>query len=81
MMTRTQISLDRELLRRARRKASEQRISLAEYMRRLVTADLEPPPATGDVSAIFGMISTGGTNIARDKDKMVGEAVRKLHGK
>ncbi len=80
-MTRTQISMDRELLRRARRKAAEQRISLAEYMRRLVNADLEPPPPSGDVSAIFGMFSSGGSNIARDKDKMLGEAVRKLHGK
>lgn len=80
-MTRTQISMDRELLRRARRRASEQRISLAEYVRRLVTADLEPPPATGDVRAIFGMINTGGSNIARDKDKMLSEAVLKHFGK
>ena len=81
MMTRTQISMDRELLRRARRKASEQRISLAEYMRRLVHADLEPPPAMGDVRAIFNMFSSGGSDIAKDKDKMLSEAILKLHGK
>mgnify|MGYP003395451056 CR=1 FL=1 len=80
-MARTQISMDRELLRRARRKASEQRISLAEYMRRLVHADLEPPPPPGDVGAIFGMINTGGSDIARNKDAMLSEAIRKLHGK
>lgn len=80
-MTRTQISMERELLRRARRKASEQRISLAEYVRRLVAADLEPPLPPGDVRRIFGMISTGGTDIARDKDKMLSEAILKLHGK
>lgn len=81
-MTRTQISMDRELLRRARRKASEQRISLAEYMRRLVTADLEPPPpAAGDVRAIFNMFSSGGSDIAKNKDAMLSDAVRKLHDK
>jgi hypothetical protein len=80
-MTRTQVSMDRELLRRARRKASEQRISLAEYMRRLVAADLEPPPAPGDVRRIFNMFSSGGSDIARDKDKMLGEAVAKIRGK
>lgn len=80
-MTRTQISMERELLRRARRKASEQRISLAEYVRRLVSADLEPPLPQGDVRRIFGMINTGGSNVARDKDKMLSEAILKLHGK
>ena len=80
-MIRTQLSMDRELLMRARNKASEQRISLSEYVRRLVRADLEPPPPSGDVRAIFGMFSSGGSNIARDKDKMLSEAVLKLHGK
>lgn len=80
-MTRTQISMDRELLRRARRKAADQRVSLAEYMRRLVAADLEPPAQAGDVRAIFNMFSSGGSDIAKNKDAMLGEAIRKLHGK
>jgi predicted DNA binding CopG/RHH family protein len=40
-MTRMQIMLDPELLRRAKWRASEVGISLAEYIRRLVARDLE----------------------------------------
>ena len=82
MMTRTQISMDKEMLRRARQKAADQRISLAEYLRRLVSKDLGEIPPKGDVRAIFNLFSSDEpTNIRSDKDRMVGEAVRKLHGK
>ena len=75
-MTRTQISMDREMLREARRKASEQRISLAEYVRRLVAADLDETIPRADVSSIFGLFkSAEPTDIARDKDALIGEAV------
>jgi hypothetical protein len=40
MMSRTQITLDDEMQRRARRRASDLGVSLAEYFRRLVARDL-----------------------------------------
>ena len=81
MMTRTQISMDTEMLRRARQKASDQRMSLAEYVRQLVSKDLGEIPPKGDVRDVFNLFSSDEpTNIRTDKDRMVGEAVRKLHG-
>lgn len=79
-MTRTQISMDREMLRDARRKATEQGISFAEYVRALVAEDLGSASAPSDVSAIFGLIDSGGSDIARDKDKMIAEAIAKVRG-
>lgn len=81
MMTRTQISIEREMLRQARLRAAERGISLAEYVRSLVAADLGETPAAADVSAIFGLFDSGGSNIARDKDRMLGDAVSELHRK
>jgi hypothetical protein len=74
---RTQITMDRELQRRARAKAAELGISFAEYIRRLVTGDLGgPKQAKPDISIMFDLVDEGPpTDIARDKDKMIGEAV------
>jgi len=76
MMARTQITLDPELHRRARERAAELGISLAEYIRRLVAADLEPAP-TADVSAIFDLFDsrTLGLPPIEDWDDAVGEAI------
>lgn len=76
MMVRTQVALDAEEHRRAKRRAAEQGISLAEYVRRAVRLDLggeERPKA--DISEIFGLFSSGGSDIAKHKDKYIGEAV------
>lgn len=75
----TQISIDPEMQRRAHEKAAELGISFAEYVRRLIDRDLcEKHEPEVDVSIIFDLIDEGpSTNIARDKDKMVGEAVWK----
>ena len=75
MMARTQITLDRNLLRRAREKASQLGISLAEYLRRLVAADLQGPRPTADPSMVFDLGSSGASNVAADKDRMIGEAI------
>jgi hypothetical protein len=75
MMARTQISLDVETQRRARRRANELGISFAEYVRRLVARDLTEPPRQVDPSLVFDLGDSGGGDIARDKDAMVGEAV------
>ena len=62
--------------RRAQAKAAELGISFAEYMRRLVAQDLGRPKRRPDVSIIFDLgASKEPTDIARDKDKMVGESV------
>lgn len=74
MMSRTQITLDPEVQRRARRRASDQGISLAEYVRRLVARDLGGAPANTDPSLVFDLGSSGGSDIARHKDAMVAEA-------
>jgi hypothetical protein len=74
MMSRTQISLDPELQRRARKRASELGVSFAEYVRRLVAGDIGQRKSASDVSAIFGLGSSSGADVARDKDRMVGEA-------
>ena len=76
MIARTQITLDPELQRRAHAKAAELGISFAEYMRRLVAQDLGPPRPKADISILFDLGASGEpTDIARDKDKMIGQAV------
>ena len=80
MNARTQITIDAEMQRRAQAKAAELGISFAEYVRRLLARDLgEREPEIG-ISVLFDLVDEGPpTNIARDKDKMVGEAVWKEH--
>ena len=75
MMSRTQITLDDEMQRRARRRASDLGVSLAEYFRRLVARDLTRPEAGTDVNRIFDLGNSGGSDIAKDKDAMIAEAV------
>jgi putative heme degradation protein len=74
MMVRTQITLESELQRRARRRAGEIGVSMAEYVRQLVARDLARLQAKPDVSTIFDLGSSGGSNIALDKDAMIAEA-------
>ncbi len=75
MMARTQITLEPEIHKRARQRASELGVSLAEYLRRLVRKDLGNPRPKADVSCIFNLGSGGVSNIATQKDKMIAEAV------
>lgn len=81
MMARTQISLKPDAHRRARARAAALGISLAEYLRRLVDQDLsdEVRPSV-DISVIFGLGDSGGSDVANHKDEYVGEAIeaRKL---
>lgn len=80
MMARTQITLDPEDHRGARRRAAELGISLAEYVRRLVRRDLgEPPRGRADVSAIFAPGDSGGSDVASEKDADVGRAIEAGH--
>ena len=76
MNARTQITMDPEMQRQAQAKAAELGISFAEYVRRLVAEDIGERRPKADISIMFDLIDEGPpTNIARDKDKMIGEAV------
>jgi hypothetical protein len=68
--------MDPQIQRRAQAKAAELGISFAEYVRRLVERDLGEPKPKADVSVIFDLVTEGEpTDIARDKDKLIGDAV------
>ena len=75
MLARTQIVLDAELHRRARAKATALRLSLAEYVRRLVAADLEAPALSGAVAEVFDLGDSGGSDIAAHQDAYLAEAL------
>lgn len=75
MMQRTQIMLEPEEHRNARRRASALGISLAEYIRRLVRRDLKAPVRTSDPSAFFALGDSGGSDVATHKDEYLGEAI------
>ena len=73
-MTRTQLSFEREMLRRARGRAGELGISLAEYVRRLVADDLGEQGSTVTPDIVFDLGSSAGSDVSRDKNSMLGEA-------
>jgi len=74
MMARTQISLEPESHRRARQRAGDLGVSLAEYVRRLVARDLAQPKEAAGIESIFDLGSSGGSDIAKDKHSMIEEA-------
>jgi len=74
-MVRTQIALDSEDHRRAKKRAAEMNLSLAEYVRRAVRRELGEERSAGDISAISGLFDSGGSDVASHKDRYVGEAV------
>ncbi len=75
MMARIQVTLAPEVKRRARERAAQLGISMAEYVRRLIARDLSEPQQTVGPSVIFDLGDSGGMDVARHKDSMVGEAV------
>src|SRR5688500_950547 len=64
MVARTQITLHPEQHRRAKARAADLGISLAEYIRRLVDRDLDRPMAVPDPSTIFNLGDSGGSDVA-----------------
>jgi hypothetical protein len=74
MMSRTQITLDPETQQRARQRARDMGLSLAEYIRRLVSRDLEGPHGASNPTILFDLGSSGGSDVARNKDAMLAEA-------
>jgi hypothetical protein len=81
MMARTQITLDPETHRLARHRAAQLGISLAAYLRRLIASDLRQNPRAVDPSIVFNLGRSAGTDIARDKDRLLGEAVSGRRGR
>jgi RNase adaptor protein for sRNA GlmZ degradation len=76
MATRTQIYLPPDEHRRARLRAAEQGISLTEYIRRLVHADLtDEERDTSSINQIIGIGDSGGSNVAQHRDEYVAEAI------
>jgi len=75
MMARTQVSLEPELLKRAKAKAAEQGVSLAEYVRKLIESDLVAKAGKPDITAIFDLFDSGGSDITRFKDEYIGDAL------
>jgi len=78
MKQRTQILFEPEEHRYARRRAAEEGVSLSEYVRRLVRRD-RGEETRGDISTILGLGDSGGSDVARYKDRYVGEAVEAEH--
>jgi len=75
MMARTQIILEPEMQRRARQRASDLGVSLAEYFRRLVARDLGSPPVPGNVASVFDLGRSDKADVGRNKSAMMAEAV------
>lgn len=80
MMSRIQVSLDLETKRRAHKRASELGISFAQYVRGLLARDLETPVRDADPSIVFDLGTSRDTDIARDKDILVGQAASAERG-
>ncbi len=72
---RTQIDLEAEQHALVKRKAAELGISMAEYIRRLVERDLAQTGPGADISAIFGIGDSGGSDIALDRKGATAEAI------
>jgi hypothetical protein len=78
MVVRTQVSLDADKHERAKRRAAERGISFAEYIRQVVDSDLGDQP-TADISSIVGIGDSGGSNVARNKQRYLDEAAWSEH--
>ena len=76
MMSRTQITLEPEMQRRARQRAGELGVSLAEYLRRLVARDLASPRIPVDVASVFDLGRSETSDVAGNKGAMIAEAFR-----
>jgi hypothetical protein len=81
MMARNQITLEPELQKRAQQRSHDLGISFAEYIRRLVARDIGKQQPSSNPSLIFDLGSSGGSDIAANKDRMFAEAIAASHRK
>ena len=72
---RTQIALTTEQHALVERKTADLGISMAEYIRRLVERDIQQTGTGTDISAIFGVGDSGGSDIAIQRKRLAAEAI------
>ena len=72
---RSQIDIEAEQHALAKRRAADLGISMAEYIRRLVERDLRQVGAVTDISTVFGIGDSGGSDIAADRKGATAEAI------
>jgi hypothetical protein len=71
--------MEPEEQRRAHARAAELGISFAEYVRRLVAQDLgQEVRGPTSPEAIFDLGDSGGSHVAREKDRYLGDAIESL---
>ncbi len=78
-MFRTQIALPPELHHRARQRAADLGIPLAEYIRRLVAREPGGAQPSTNPAVVFDLGSSGGTDVAKDKDAIIASAFIARH--
>lgn len=78
MVVRTQVTLDADTHRRAKKRAAERGISFAEYIRQTVDRDLGEAPKT-DIGEICGLFASGRSDISSSVDRYLGESLRREH--
>jgi hypothetical protein len=77
MTVRVIVPIEEASLERARAEALVRGQTVEMYLADIIEARLppRPHPVRGDVSSIFGLVQEGEpTDIARDKDELIGEA-------
>lgn len=77
---RTQILLEAQDHRRAKERAAHLGVSLSEYIRRVVAADLDDLRPRADVRDVFDLGDSGGSDVAADKDRLLGDALAAERG-
>jgi hypothetical protein len=81
MKVRVQFAIDSDVKRRATERAAQSGLSFAQYVVKLIERDLERPKSKTGIEAIFDLGSSDGSDIARNKKQMIGEAVAARHRK
>ncbi|MDE0268573.1 MAG: hypothetical protein OXI96_06010 [Acidimicrobiaceae bacterium] len=72
---RTRVALEAEQHAMVKRKAAALGISIAEYIRRLIDRDLAVSENEPDISDIFGLGDSGGSDIAVDRKNATAQAL------
>ncbi|HEX9644844.1 MAG TPA: CopG family transcriptional regulator [Acidimicrobiia bacterium] len=74
MPSRTQVTLDPALDRRAKQRARELGISFSEYVRRVIADDLAGRQDGSVITHLAGIGDSGGSDVATMKDAYLDEA-------
>lgn len=74
MPSRSQITLESSLERRAKQRARDLGISFAEYVRRLIDRDLSGDRSRPRLDDLIGVGDSGGGDVALHEDEYLNEA-------